>query len=271
MTISFAAVGEIVLDAYSDGPAQLGGISANVARVAAHWGARTTLFAPVGDDDRGVRVRAMAERAALASAGRLELRLRTLAGETAEQSLHVGSGGERVFTGFRAGVTTAYALEEGELGALSSFDVVHVPMAPESKRVCDQILASGHPRIAVDVSIDSVASDLAAWLEPALARVAFAFVGGRQADVPALRALSEKTHATIVLTAGAAGAFAFERGRTFAQPTLAREVVDTTGCGDALQAAFLVSSAAGRRTTAALEEGARAAARVAAKRGGGLD
>jgi sugar/nucleoside kinase (ribokinase family) len=146
---------------------------------------------------------------------------------------------------------------------------VHVPLAPESKCVADQIIGSGHPRIAVDVSADSAPSDFTAWLGPSLGRIAFAFVGGASSHLEPLMVLSRRSPVRFVLTAGAAGAWGIARGRVVAQPTLARTIVDTTGCGDAFQGGFLVSAVSGSSLEDALAAGARAAAVVAAKRGGG--
>ena len=93
--LRLAAVGEIVEDVYlPEGRRFLGGISANFGRGAARAGAEATLFAAVGNDERGDRLRAL-----LPPAG-IEARIRTLPGPSAEQKIRIAADGERVFCGF---------------------------------------------------------------------------------------------------------------------------------------------------------------------------
>ena len=90
-----------------------------------------------------------------------------------------------------------------------------------------------------------------------------AFVGGRSDDLDRLRPLARDR--LVVLTAGAAGAWALRGDEVVFQPTVATTIVDTTGCGDAFQGAFAATYFAGPgNLAAALLAGARAAAAVAA-------
>lgn len=263
--LAIAAVGEVCADLYEgDSRVFLGGISGNFARCAAEAGARASVFAAVGDDELG---RALT---ALLGATRVASRVRVLPGATAVQRIRIAPDGERVFCGFDAGVVADYTLTTDELAALARFDAVAVPLAPETERVVAQLATAGGQRALVgDVSRDSAGDDLCAWLAPRLPALAIAFVGGTAEDLEPLRALSERARALVVLTAGAAGAWALASGRVLHQPTVAERVIDTTGCGDAFQAAFAVRHLTGASLDVALHAGARAAALVAAKRGAG--
>jgi fructoselysine 6-kinase len=265
--LSIAAVGEICADLYEgDDQTYLGGISANFARSAAAAGARAVLFAAIGDDALGARLEALV---AESPEPRIESRVRVLPGATAVQRIRVATDGERIFCGFDAGVVTAYELTDAELADLARFDAIAVPLATETEHVVRQLGLLAHRALIGDVSRDSAGGDLAAWLASRLGSLAIAFVGGTAADLEPLRVLSERTKSLVVLTAGPAGAWALASGHVVHQPSIADRVVDTTGCGDAFQGAFTVSHLEGAPLEIALLAGARAAARVAAKRGAG--
>jgi fructoselysine 6-kinase len=281
--VRIAAVGEVDEDLYLDellvsegspsGPdvGRLGGISVNFARAARWAGAEVTVYAALGDDARGARLRRWLEDAHLAA------RVRVLPGASASQRIRVEASGERRFCGFDPGVLTAYRLEPHEIAELDDFDLVALPWSPEGAELFTQVATAPlqRARLVADFSQDSATDpdDPVGWLTPHLgagSRLAAAFVGGRREFVEPLRSLSRRTEATIVLTAGAQGAFALYRGEVLHQPTLARDLVDTTGCGDAFQGAFCARWCEGAPLADALQMGARCAALVAARRGAGL-
>lgn len=266
-SLRIAAVGEVVEELFlPEGDRHLGGISVNFARGVIAVGERAALFAPVGDDERGQRL-----RAALADAGLDRGGVRALAGRSAEQRIELSPDGERRFVGFDAGVVDGYELDSAELAELQGVDAVAVPCSPESARVFSQCMRlSSETNVVADFSQDSPGAQPDRpdrWVAPHLARLYVAFVGGRVGFREPLRKLSETANTPIVLTVGAAGAYAFESGREVHQPSLAERVVDTTGCGDAFQAAFTVRYLKTGSTAQALRAGAELAAKVAAKRG----
>jgi sugar/nucleoside kinase (ribokinase family) len=263
-----AAIGEIAEDHYiDDGNRLLGGISANFARAAASVGARVTLFGAVGDDPRGTR---LLER--LRKSG-LDAQVRVLPGRSACQRIRVAKNGERVFCGFEAGVVVDYVLLGTELEALAAYDAVALPCSPESRLVFEQCMSELPPKVwrIADFSQDTLAGDAEGWIEPHAERLRIAFVGGTRDFAEPLRALSKRVETLVVLTAGAAGAFAFAAGEAYHQPSLARTIVDTTGCGDAFQAAFTVRYLESRTIADALHSGAALAARVASRVGAAPD
>jgi sugar/nucleoside kinase (ribokinase family) len=83
-----------------------------------------------------------------------------------------------------------------------------------------------------------------------------------QASGDCIAALAPKV-GTLVMTRGAEGAIAVERGeRTEVAPAPVDKVVDTTGAGDLFAAGFLAARLRRRETRACLEAGAIAAAEV---------
>jgi sugar/nucleoside kinase (ribokinase family) len=264
--VRIAAVGEVVEDCYQDGQRSLGGISLNFARAAARLGAQCSLYAAVGDDDRGGRI-----HAALTAEPSIRKRVRTLPGVSAEQRIRMAADGERIFCGFEAGVMLDYQLSDDELRELTTFDAIALPCSPESKRVFEQCMAAKlSAPIVADFSQESPAGepdDPASWIAPHVSGLRVAFVGGDASMLQPLRALSSSADVLIVLTVGASGAYAFDRGEQHHQASLATNVVDTTGCGDAFAAGFTVAHIGGASVAAALLAGSELAANVAAKYG----
>ncbi len=270
--VRIAAIGEVSEDVYlgTDEKVlvrELGGISLNFARAAAFSGAEAHLFAAVGDDEPAARI-----QAALANTS-VEAHLRPLPGGSAVQRIKFAPDGERIFDGFRPGVMHAYALTAEDFDALRGIDLVALPASPDTENFFYETLTwcKGHGvPVAADFSIESPLgseSEPADWIAPYVSLLAIAFVGGRREHEAALRALAQSSNLIVVLTLGAEGSVAFrgeETWRSSAQPC---EVVDTTGCGDAFQAAFSVAYLEGQAIPDCLTRGAMLAARVASKRG----
>jgi sugar/nucleoside kinase (ribokinase family) len=83
------------------------------------------------------------------------------------------------------------------------------------------------------------------------------------ADLPECIGALAGTVATLVITRGAQGALAVERGEQAEIPAAAVDrVVDTTGAGDLFAAGFLAARCRGRPLKACLETGSIAAAEV---------
>ena len=265
MALRLVAVGEIVLDVYlPELDRHVGGISANFARGAARAGADVALHAAVGDDAAGAEL-------ARGVAG-LEAHLAILPGASAVQKIRIAADGERVFCGFDPGVLARWRLDEAALAALARADALALTSSAELGHVFRQGLTVPGPRLVADFSQESPDGDPAhpeTWIAPYLDRLAIAFVGGHPGFVEPLRAASAATGTVIALTAGAAGAWAFQHGHAHHQPSLATRIVDTTGCGDAFQGAFTAAWLGGAPIAASLRAGAELAAVVASRRGAG--
>lgn len=267
--VRVAAVGEICLDTFEpEGDAHLGGISVNFARAAAWAGAEATVFAAVGNDAVGRDLRARLRGAGLGDAF-----VRELAGASTEQRVRVAPFGERVLCGFVPGVSAIYAPTADELEAIAAHDAVAVPWCRETEAMIARVVAAcdrapSSPLLACDVSIDSEAGDdPRAWIAPVVTRFDVVFVGGKREHLAPLTETARAARGLVVLTAGKDGAFALTPEGVTHAPTLATTIVDTLGCGDAFQGAFVAAYAAGAPVETALATGARAAAEVAARRG----
>jgi fructoselysine 6-kinase len=263
--VRIAAIGEVGADVYlPEGERVLGGISANFARSALRAGADVGLFATIGDDETGRFL-----RAELARLG-LDAHVRTMPGPSATQRIELPASGERVFCGWTAGVLRDYRLDRADTEAIAAFDVAAMPYSASQRPLFEQLLSIRGPAMVADFSQDAADDDPDRpdlWIAPWASRLSVAFVGGRPSFLDALRTLSRASDLLVVLTVGADGAFALDRGRVLHQPTLATTIVDTTGCGDAFQAGFTTAHFGGASIEDALRAGAEQAAWVAARVG----
>ena len=257
-----------------------GGSAANTARWLARVGARPTLISAVGRDAAGRtlvdavradRVRARVTRVARARTGRI--------------GVLVGPGGDRSFVADRG---AADRLDPADLRAswFARADALHLPfysllgdplgraglraveLARSAGAVVSLDLASIGPllvggRRAARARIDAVAPDLlfatAAEAEALLGRYA---VEGLLELAPAA-AVKRGSKGATVLARDGDDRLRFE----IATPHVV--TADTTGAGDAFDAGFLVgwlaARAAGRSSAAALQRGAVAGHRAAAR------
>jgi ribokinase len=246
----------------SRGARRPGGIAYNFAVSAAREGADAVLVSCVGTDAAGERLVASMKEVGLDSTW-----VTRLDGRSTTQSLRIDAG-ERCFFGYDAGVLTRLRLSTPAKAMLRRMDVL--ACADGAPALLADCMGLG-VKVACDFSKDTdgnTGRPAAEWVGPLLDRLSLTFVGGSIDDVDALERLAASAPGPIVLTAGGHGAWAFLRGAHCHQPSLAREIVDTTGCGDAFQGAFTARHFAGDGLSECLFAGAQAAARIASLRGG---
>jgi sugar/nucleoside kinase (ribokinase family) len=262
--MKLACVGDVGIDDYALAKQNVrrpGGIALNVAASARAGGLEVALVGAVGDDAEGDAL-----LAALSPLGLDCSHLHRLPGATPRQEIRLAADGERRFAGYHPGVLTGWRLTADDLAFLAGCDAVFAPLADGLEAVFDAVARLPGPvRKAADFSIDSDLAD-GSDLDANVSRYAGAFAVCTIGGTPGHRPLAERLaaahpEAAIVLTLGAEGAVAWRHGQRFAQPALpVPRVVDTTGCGDAFQGAFLAHFLAEGGVPAALRAGARRAA-----------
>jgi fructoselysine 6-kinase len=289
------AVGECTIDRYLDtGVECVGGISLNFAINARRAGAEQVgLVSCIGTD-----AAAAAVKRRLAGAGIDARHVRSLPGATASQQIRLTADGERLFPpgGYDPGVLAEFRLQQADIEYLRAADVIAIPVFvqiahllvpilqqrnPASMRVIDLLdgtdletlrefgasgaidrarrgdIARGDDRASLHPGPDAV--------EPFLDAFDVTFISGDESTVERLLPLSNRTRSVLVVTHGAAGSSALVNGVRYvapAEPVPVHERIDTTGCGDAFQAAFTVDYFRNRDVRSALREGARRAAVV---------
>jgi fructoselysine 6-kinase len=186
--------------------------------------------------------------------------LHRIPGATASNRLRVDEAGERHEDGqsWNGGVYQNYRFTETDWAFLCRFDLwsTHGNMAQYDAMLMQK---PPHARLVVDfLHLPDFER-----MERSKGSADILYSGGGEALADDLASLSAKTGQLIILTLGAGGSIAFHGTRVHRQPALPlSKVLDTTGCGDAFQAActdaffrtgdvkqsLLAGAEAGRRT-----------------------
>lgn len=264
--MKIACVGECTVDKYlnlaepdaiSD---YVGGISLNFAVHAKQCGAeQVSLVSCIGDDAAGQTI---VER--LSRKGIDTSHLSMQSGRTAQQKIRLLKNGERIFPsgGFDAGVLAQFRLSSEALGFIAGHDILAVPVYPQIEHIFEQVttgFAFSGQRVT-DFLDGSDSPDIASKIEAALDYLDLVFISGTAETVDLLRPLSRRYQGLIIVTLGAEGSVAMGQGIARHQPAIRTgPPIDTTGCGDAFQAAFTVTYFRTGNVAAALLRGAQQA------------
>ena len=229
-------VGDNVVDRYVDaGCMYPGGNAVNVAVHTRRNGATSAYLGAVGTDRAGQVVMAALEQEGVDTS-----LTRQVEGPNAYADVRVVNG-NRVFGTGDAGVSR-FRLEETELAAASSFDVVHTG---ECSMVEDQLadLAAASQALSFDFSERPWG-----YVETHARHVSIAIrslpVGDRDAAEEEAHRIRDLGPSVVAVTMGAAGALVLADRLAFS-PVPPGPVVDTLGAGDAFIARLLVGLVTG--------------------------
>ncbi len=246
---------------FSAGP---GGKGSNQAIGAARLGARVQLLTAIGDDEFGAAARRLWQAEGVDAGSVITADAATMVGV-----ILVESDGENrivIAPGALDHLTPRHVAGFGDAIAASDLlmvcneipaDTVVAALRTARERGTRTLL---NPAPARDLPAD--ARGLVDYLTPNLGEARLLAGAGDRAGVEEiLDRLRERFAATVVLTAGGDGAFVDDpaTGRTAIQPVAPPAIVDTTGAGDAFNAALAVALCRG--------EGPLAAARYAVAAG----
>ena len=261
---SVLCIGDIAVDFYVTlSRMHVGGISFNVAWNIRECGADAHVCSAIGTDEDGTAVlRALLER----NVPRDAIFVRD--GRTAQQRILINSEGERIFDGYRAGVLSTLSPADLDAVDISRFHALYIPLSDG--------LESLFEAVARDVQGITKVADLSAdgpnpgGLRAAVSRYAesfdLLFIGGQDEDRSHVAEIARRyPDKVLVLTLGSKGAVALHGEATFEQAAMTVEhVVDTTGCGDGFQGAFIAHWLSNRDDIpAALRAGVTQGAKVA--------
>ena len=238
----------------------IGGNSLNFATQAIKSGAETAVLGAVGFDQFGDSILNYYRE------GQIEYaHLYQIEGETASNRIFIDAHGDRYFKpdSWHDGLFGTFRLSEEDWRYANSFDVVHMPTTdPNFMDACKRI---GNAHLVGDFldTKDPV------FIEKRLPFVQIAFISAKKNKVDFFRQLAKKYQALIVLTHGSEGSTAIWNEQLFYHPVKQVDnVIDTTGCGDAYQAAFTVEWLQSKNIETAMEKGTEAASGVLSHVGG---
>jgi len=186
---------------------------------------------------------------------------------TAHQDIIITPQGERIFPpgGYDFGCMAGFLLNHNDRELLQQADILACAFFRQTQTLFDQIMQLPYAgwRVADFLDLSDFERDLGV-IERYLVRLKIAFVSGDHSFLARLTALSAQYPQTlIILTMGENGSAALLNGQCWQQVALPTQVVDTTGCGDAFQAAFTVAYYQTGDVGHALWRGAQQAAQVA--------
>ncbi len=252
----------LAMDLYVDhGFSCVGGNAVNVATQCKRSGAgRVALIGAVGQD---TYADALIEH--LHTEDIDASRVYRLDGATATHKLYLTDGDRQdPPDAWRGGVYDVFRLSAADWDFVNTFDVAAIGAFDPNFEVAVARLEQ-HCQLVADF-LDT--RDFA-HLEKHIGRIDVAVLSGLHEDVERARTLSVGRETLILITLGAEGCAALWHGETYFQPALpVAKVVDTTGCGDALQGAFIVSWFQDHDIGKALRAGAEAAVHTLTHFGG---
>ena len=251
------------VDGYPDQDVEcVGGNSLNFATQCRRSGAEhVSLVGGVGMDDNGTVVldHLQGEGINVSHVHRLD-------GATATNKLYVTEDGERfqVPDSWRGGVYETFRLSDDDWDFVNRHDIVATTCVDPNFAQALERVDAGRGFVVDFMHIrdyDTMVTNAG--------RINIIFMNGDREIVARVKPIAEQGQALVVVTMDAAGSVALRGGETFSQPALPVErVVDTTGCGDAYQAAFTVSWFRRGDVQQAMAAGAEAASHVLTHFGG---
>jgi fructoselysine 6-kinase len=253
----------LCVDIYEDeGRVCPGGESVNFASCCRELGVReAAIVGAVGNDDHGRFLLDYLDRRGIDRS-----RVAVREGKTASHRIRIDEKGERWFPegAWDGGVYEGFILSEGDWAFVLAREVIAIPAGNPNFREALRRARSGN-LLACDFN-DSRDFGL---MEGTIPSMGLAFVSGDDEACERMRALSRRCATPIVVTLGAEGSRAYLRGREYRAPAAKVErVEDTTGCGDAYQAAFCVSYYRDADVLAAMKAGSLAASEILSRVGG---
>ncbi|MGD2033760.1 MAG: PfkB family carbohydrate kinase [Bacteroidales bacterium] len=187
-------------------------------------------------------------------------------GRTASNRIYNSPEGERYSRqgDWQSGVYNAFEFPEEHFASIMQYDLIAIPYGDKN---LDRVIKRN--KTGQKIVTDFLHHDTDNLISRYLPYIEIAFVSAREHNLEKLKQLAFTRNKLIVATLGANGSIAFYDGKEYFQPALkVDEVVDTTGCGDAYQAAFSVTYFQEHDIREAMYQGALIASGVLKDHGG---
>lgn len=225
--------------------------------------AEVYLMGNIGNDDYGKEIIKVIDKYKI---GREHLYV--VEGQTANHIIKIAKDGDRYFTegSWTDGVYGDYRISEQDRKYMNTMDAVAVTLYDPNYKDIINIRRNGNFTLAVDFHDESLKEE---WKED-LDAIDLFFISGKTQELPELKKWSAQFPQTVfVATLGAKGSIAYFKEEEFVWPAeKVDEVIDTTGCGDSYQGAFIAHYLKTKDILYAMKEGSKSAARTLTHVGG---
>jgi fructoselysine 6-kinase len=261
--LKIVSVGECTIDSYPElNKRFVGGISLNFAVQCKRRGtAEVSLVTCIGSDHQDEILKVLKSENVDAS------HVKISSGSTACQNILLTADGDRIFPagGYSPGVLKQYQLSKSDLHFILKHNVVASALFKQVEPLFYEVMNLSEfdgIRVADFLDLSDYNKDIGV-VERLCDKLTIGFISGDQEMIERLRPLSRTNDCLIVVTLGAEGSIALVKGELIYQSAVhVSNVVDSTGCGDAYQAAFTVSYCTDGNIQKALQSGAEHAACV---------
>ncbi len=267
--MNIVCFGDCGVDVYlPSGERRLGGITANFARHARREfraDDEIHIVSCIGDDDGAELV-----RLSLAATD-IECHLSTNPGTTPTQYIEIEPDGEKNFVRYDAGVLDDFVFSQKQRDIIAGSELLVAPVYLQIVDLFTELLSIETRGLTAIDFADFLEHPEFALLEDNIDKVDIGFFGLSIDDaalIELIASLAAEHGKLFVVTLGANGSRAFhgaEKYRCEAMPV--RDVVDTTGAGDAFAAGFLSRYCHGADVDTSMRHGAELAATVVARLG----
>jgi len=179
---------------------------------------------------------------------------------TASNKIFINENGDRYFKedSWDGGVFDVFRLFENDWKYLENSDLIAMPAGDPN---LNALLKRRNNKQTV--AIDFLDYFTLPFIESKIEHIDLTFLSANNEMLNELNALAVKSDKMIVATLGAEGSVAFWNNNSYFQKAVeVNEIVDTTGCGDAFQAAFAIEWLTSRDVEKALKMGSEAASKV---------
>ena len=193
-------------------------------------------------------------------------RVYTKNGINACNQLRVDENGERfgIEGTWQGGVYESFYLSNADWEWVSQQNIVAIPANNPN---FSTMLKRRHNSQMLSVDYLDIENNIP--IEDSIAKTDIAFITARTELLPKYKELAYKTKKLIVVTLGHKGSYTFYNGETYYQPAIqVPKVIDTTGCGDAYQAAFALTFYSTQNIKDSMYAGAMAASQILQEWGG---
>ena len=221
------------------------------------------LLGALGNDAYGIAI-----RNSIATLGIDTSHLHTIEDVTANHRICIDASGDRYFepNAWTGGAYESFRISTEDETLIRESDVAAITFNDPNLQQVLSLRRSSDFQLAVDFQDAWEPAEWEGWL-PAID--VFFISGTPEKEVVLATWSTQYPEKVFIATLGASGSVLFRNGQQYQQQAIpVADVVDTTGCGDAWLAAYLMASGAGSSVPEAMSAGAEAAAVVLGHVGG---